>query len=167
MITEFPFYSFGNVGDGCDTIATAFDLYRGTDTTEFALAGMTKSQSLIQGLAYPAVDLCSDFFVPFLMWVHNGVSRGLWVFKDIVTLNGVTGRYSNVTTIMFADLATSTSGYYHNNVISVLEFSDLAGNVVNEGTTIQIWKANNILTKSIVVNTPPIPHRKDLAWYNG
>lgn len=62
----------GDIGDYCDTSATAFDVFKYTTSTKFLIGGLTYSERMVQGATlYTHMKACSSVPIPFFQVWNN------------------------------------------------------------------------------------------------
>ena len=84
----------GDTGDKCDTIGTAFDVYKLQSATYFMVAGTTLSERMVNGqTTYTQMKGCLTTAIPFLsVWRNTAVYQERY-FNEIIKFGDILGRY--------------------------------------------------------------------------
>ena len=88
-------------------------------------------------------------------------------FYDLIQLGSTVGRYNKIVAAVFPDRYAFTSLINYNTIALVMEYTDLAGNVVKSGTTLFIISMVYPGTfRGSYVFDHIAPKRDDIYFYN-
>lgn len=110
--------------------------------------------------------MCTTYGVPFFQFYKDSAVLSQRFFTDIVSVNGITGRYSEIAAMRWPDRRYLSSAYFQDGMVVALKFTDLSGTLKNEGTSFMWFRpASATLERVLLINTYP-PTKDEFAWYN-
>lgn len=155
-------------GDYCDTIGTAFDVYKLSSATYFMIAGTTRSERMVNGqTTYTQMKGCLATPIPFLqVWRNTAIYQERY-FNEIIKFGAILGRYKQITAVAYSDRVGSGTTFSDRAVAMALQFANMAGEAQDIGTTIMFLQMATNLPVIAVYNVDhPSPPRKDIIYHH-